>query len=112
MYSYTILLSTYVVFVSLTLFPRYGSVLGGTAVQVFGPCFHEFINHRIYCSFDEIKVQAIHVNTDSIICISPAFKSLGRIDFTLYIENVAAEFQKSIFYSCKIIHMRYTPATT
>ena len=112
MYSYTILLSTYVVFVSLTLFPRYGSVLGGTAVQVFGPCFDEFVNHRIYCSFDEIEVQAIHVNTDSIICISPTLTSLGRIDFAIYIENVKAEFQKSTFYSCKIIHIWYTPATT
>ena len=104
--------SIYVVLVPLTLFPRYGSVLGGTAVQVFGPCFDEFINQSIYCFFDDIEVQAIHFDTDSVICISPGLTSLGRIDFTLHIENIKAEFQKSTFYSCKIIHIWYTLATT
>ena len=85
------------------MFPRYGSVLGGAAVQVFGPCFDEFVNHSIYCFFDEIEVQAIHVDTDSIICISPGLTALGRIDFTLYINNVEAEFQESTFYSCKVM---------
>ena len=95
--------SIYVVLVPLTLFPRYGSVLGGTAVQVFGPCFDEFINQSIYCFFDDIEVQAIHFDTDSVICISPGLTSLGRIDFILYIENVEVEFQESAFHSCKII---------
>ena len=45
--------------IPLTLFPRYGNVLGGTTVQVFGPCFDEFVDHTITCSFDETEVQPI-----------------------------------------------------
>ena len=93
----------FVAFIPLTLFPRYGNVLGGTAVQVFGPCFDEFIDHTITCSFDKIEVQAIFIDSNSVICISPGLTSLGRVNFILTIEDVIAEFQESTFYSCKII---------
>ena len=99
MYLYS---NTYVALIPLTLFPRFGNVLGGTAVQVFGPCFDEFFDHTITCSFDEIEVQAMFVDSNSIICISPGLTSLGRIDFVLTIENITAEFQEATFYSCKI----------
>ena len=71
-------------------------------MQVFGPCFDEFLDHTITCSFDEIEVQAMFVDSNSIICISPGLTSLGRIDFVLTIENITAEFQEVTFYSCKI----------
>ena len=83
--------------------PRYGSVLGGTAVRVFGPCFDEFSNRSITCSFDGIEVAGIYVDENSIMCVSPALTTLGRVDFVLHIRG-AADFQKATFYSCKNIH--------
>ena len=94
---------TYVAVIPLTLFPRYGNVLGGTAVQVFGPCFDEFFDHTITCSFDEIEVQAISIDSNSVICISPGLTSLGRINFGLTIDDIDVEFQESTFYSCKYV---------
>ena len=72
-------------------------------VQIFGPCFDHFIDYSITCFFGEAEVQAIVVDTDSIICISPALRSLGRVDFTLYIDGIEPEFQASTFYSCKFL---------
>ena len=85
----------------LTLFPHYGSVLGGTAVQVFGPCFDNFLDRNITCSFDGVKVPGIYVDENSIICISPALTTHGRVDFILSISNSTVKFKKATFYSCK-----------
>ena len=87
--------------ISLTLFPRYGNVLGGTAVQVFGPCFDAYADHNIMCSFDGIEVPAIYVDKDSVICISPALRTLGKVDFALIISGTTTRFKKTTFYSCK-----------
>ena len=73
-------------------------------MQVFGPCFDRFVDHTITCSFNEIEVQAIFVDSNSIICISPGLTSLGRINFVLTIDGIdAAEFQETTFYTCKYI---------
>ena len=89
--------------IPLTLFPRYGNVLGGTTVQVFGPCFDEFVDHTITCSFDETEVQAILIDSNSVICISPGLTSLGRINFALTIDGIDVGFQETTFYSRKYI---------
>ena len=89
--------------IPLTLFPRYGNVLGGTTVQVFGPCFDEFVDHTIICSFNKIEVQAIFIDSNSVICISPGLTSLGRINFVLTINGIDAGFQETTFYTCKCV---------
>ena len=103
-----IFLCIYIALIPLTLFPHYGNVLGGTTVQVFGPCFDEFVNHTITCSFNEIEVQAIFIDSNSVICISPGLTSLGRINFALTIEDIDAEFQETTFYSCKCVATTHT----
>ena len=91
--------------VALKLFPRYGSVLGGTAVQVFGPCFDAYAEQNIMCSFDGVEVPGLYINKDSVICVSPAMTRLGRVDFALHISGTTMQFAKTTFYSCKNIHM-------
>jgi len=54
------------------LFPHYGNVLGETLVQVFGPCFDELSDLNVKCLFDGSEVQALIVDENSVICISPA----------------------------------------
>ena len=95
------ILNSYIVSVLLTLYPRYGNVLGGTVVEVFGPCFDVYVDHNITCSFDGVKVAGVYVD-DSIICVSPALTTLGRVDFVLSISGTTADqFEKTTFYSCK-----------
>ena len=89
----------------LTLFPRYGNVLGGTLVQVFGPCFDEFSNSNITCLFGGIKVPGIYVNEKTIVCVSPASTTYGRVDFALNISNATTVFKKATFYYCKHYHV-------
>ena len=72
-------------------------------MQVFGPCFDEFVDHAITCSFDEIEVQAYFIDSNSVICISPGLTSLGRINFVLTIDGIDAEFQETTFYTCKYV---------
>ena len=90
--------------VTLKLFPRYGSVLGGTAVQVFGPCFDAYAERDIMCSFDGVEVPGLYINKDSVICVSPAMTRLGRVDFALHISGTTMQFAKTTFYSCKNIY--------
>ena len=93
-----------IVFVdSISLFPRYGNVLGGTAVQVFGPCFDEYADRNITCSFGGIEVAGVYVDKDTVICVSPALRTLGRVDFTLDISGTTIKDHKTTFYSCKIM---------
>ena len=89
----------------LTLFPRYGNVLGGTLVQIFGPCFGEFSNSNITCLFGGIEVPGIFVDEENIICVSPASTTYGRVDFALNISNATMEFKRATFYYCKYYHV-------
>ena len=83
--------------VSIQLYPSYGSVLGGTPVQVFGPCFDDT---SVTCYFDDIEVEGIFVTEDYIMCISPPLKKLGRVTFRIALDDVSMEFEEVAFYSC------------
>ena len=66
---------------TLTLGPRFGSVLGGTAVIVSGPCFEETDN--ISCVFNGVEVEGVFVSMTQSLCISPQLSVLGRVSFRL-----------------------------
>ena len=56
--------------------PRFGNLLGGTAVHLSGPCFDGFIN--IICIFDGQQVgNGVVLNNNTAICVSPRFQSVG-----------------------------------
>ena len=83
------------------MFPRYGTVLGGTVVQVTGPCFDAYADHDFVCFFDDVEVPAVYVDNSSIICVSPEFRKFGKVDFTLNITGTTIMFRKATFHSCK-----------
>ena len=89
----------------ISLYPRYGSVLGGTPVQVFGPCFDGYADAPITCYFDNIEVEGIFVNENYILCISPPLQDLGSVAFTIRLNGVSVEFKEVVFYSCTYMYI-------
>ena len=92
-----------VMVIPVALFPRYGSVLGGTLIQVFGPCFNAFMNSSIACHFDEIETRGLYADDDYIVCVSPSLEVIGRVSFKIIIEDFLIESEEVYFYSCKFI---------
>ena len=60
----------------LTLSPRFGNMLGGTAVLVSGPCFDEADN--ITCVFDGIPTDGMFFSERQSLCASPILSRTGR----------------------------------
>ena len=87
--------------ISITPFPRYGSVLGGTLIQVFGPCFDALVNSSITCHFDEIQTRGLYADEDYIVCISPSMEFVGRVSFKITVADFLIESKKVAFYLCK-----------
>lgn len=69
----------------LTFFPRYGHMLGGTLVDVTGPCLDP--NSIIYCRFDNFKSEAIYRSHNHATCISPPFMYHGYVDLTISVDD-------------------------
>jgi len=86
--------------ISATIFPRYGSVLGGTLIQVFGPCFSALVNSSITCRFDEIETRGLYAEEDYIVCVSPSLKVIGRVGFKIIVSDFQIESEEVDFFSC------------
>uniref|UniRef100_A0A6G1S5F6 Extracellular domains-containing protein CG31004 n=1 Tax=Aceria tosichella TaxID=561515 RepID=A0A6G1S5F6_9ACAR len=69
----------------LTFFPRYGHMLGGTLVDVTGPCLDP--NSIIFCKFDNLKAEAVWRDTNRATCISPPFMYHGYTDLTISVDD-------------------------
>ena len=63
--------------------PRLGSVLGGTPVQLSGPCFEE--NDNITCQFGDVAVKGTRLSRNRVLCVSPEFSVIGRVSLKLII---------------------------
>ena len=71
---------------ALLLAPRLGNVLGGTPVQLSGPCFEE--NDNITCYFGDTAVKGTRLNKDRVLCVSPELTIIGRIALKLKVIRV------------------------
>lgn len=69
----------------LTFFPRYGHMLGGTLVDVTGPCLDP--GSIIFCRFDNFKSEAVFRDTNRATCISPPFMYHGYVDLTISVDD-------------------------
>lgn len=69
----------------LTFFPRYGHMLGGTLVDVTGPCLDP--NSIIFCRFDNFKAEAVWRDTNRATCVSPPFMYHGYVDLTISVDE-------------------------
>ena len=71
--------------VAVHLVPSVGSQLGGTPVQVRGPCFNP--NDRVRCFFGPIPTPGIYESQDSVFCVTPILFKQGRIQVRVEITN-------------------------
>ncbi|XP_035228405.1 protein mesh-like [Stegodyphus dumicola] len=70
----------------LTFFPRYGSMLGGTMVNVTGPCFSD-PRSIIRCKFDTLETDGIYRDQNHVSCISPPVMYHGYVDLSVSVDN-------------------------
>ena len=71
-----------------TIAPRMGNMLGGTPVQVAGPCLQE--TDVITCAFDGAVVEGIYISDMLAVCVSPRLSSIGRVAFQLTVSTSGA----------------------
>ncbi|GFR10451.1 protein mesh [Trichonephila clavata] len=70
----------------LTFFPRYGSMLGGTMVNITGPCVYD-PESVIRCKFDTLEVDGIYRNPNTISCVSPPVMYHGYVDLSVSLDQ-------------------------
>ena len=67
----------------LVFAPESGNMLGGTIINITGPCFNE--NERITCKFDTTSVQGTMINRNRAICVQPFLMAQGYVRFEISI---------------------------
>ncbi|XP_045484583.1 protein mesh isoform X1 [Pieris rapae] len=99
--------------------PESGNMLGGTIVNITGPCFNP--NDRITCRFDTESVPGAVVDVNRAICVQPMFYHNGYARFEISINNepfkwkgkffveTPATAQEKIFFTDNAVHERYPP---
>ncbi|XP_050355399.1 protein mesh isoform X1 [Nymphalis io] len=99
--------------------PESGNMLGGTIVNITGPCFQP--NDRITCRFDTESVVGAVVDSNRAICVQPRFWHNGYARFEIAINNepykwkgkffveTPATATEKIFFPDNAIHERYPP---
>lgn len=104
-----LLLFTFLVIAILTLAPRLGNKLGGTPVQLSGPCFRE--TDEITCTYqddkDNVHVCGVFIIEMVALCISPALLRTGRVVLQLTMgdaEDMFTHDGTAVFYSYELVH--------
>ncbi|XP_072945598.1 protein mesh isoform X1 [Epargyreus clarus] len=99
--------------------PESGNMLGGTIVNITGPCFNP--NDRITCRFDTEAVLGAVVDVNRAICVQPRFWHNGYARFEIAINNepykwkgkyfveTPATATEKIFFPTNAVHERYPP---
>lgn len=70
-------------YLPLVFAPESGNMLGGTVVNITGPCFDP--NERILCTFDTENVVGHVVDRNRAICVQPFLMAQGYIRFQISI---------------------------
>ncbi|XP_020713696.1 protein mesh isoform X3 [Ceratitis capitata] len=69
----------------LSFAPEAGNMLGGTVVNITGPCFDP--KKRVTCHFDTEDVLGTFVNKNRVICVQPFLKAEGWVRFEISVGN-------------------------
>ena len=84
----------------IRLIPSVGTIFGGTAVRVVGPCVQD--PQDIKCSFGKQLVEAFYLEDErQFLCVTPEFEEqdAGRVPFTLsFTQDGETVRLKSSFY--------------
>lgn len=65
--------------------PESGNMLGGTVVNITGPCFEP--SDRVHCKFDTEVVQGTVINVNRAVCVQPKLSVQGYVRFEVAIGN-------------------------
>ncbi|XP_065372052.1 protein mesh isoform X3 [Calliphora vicina] len=79
----------------LTFAPESGNMLGGTVVNITGPCFDS--NIRVMCHFDTEDVLGKYVDKNRVICVQPFLKAEGYIRFEISVGNERFKWRGKYF---------------
>ncbi|XP_067139679.1 protein mesh-like [Centruroides vittatus] len=74
----------------LTFFPRWGNMLGGTMVNITGPCFGKVKkeeNVRIACKFDTFEVKGVYKNINHATCFQPPVLFHGYVTISVSVNK-------------------------
>lgn len=63
----------------LVFAPESGNMLGGTVVNITGPCFEP--NDKVTCKFDNEDVHGTVVDPNRAVCIQPMLFAEGYVRF-------------------------------
>lgn len=83
--------------------PESGNMLGGTVVNITGPCFNE--SQKIKCRFENEVVMGTVIDRNRAICIQPFLKYEGYIRFYIAIDSGTYDWKGKYFVG-KIFHFR------
>jgi hypothetical protein len=71
----------------LTLVPRSGLVLGGTLVEISGPCFNE-TSDAVVCRFNgNILADGNVVDRYKASCVTPHLRDIGRMSLEMSLDD-------------------------
>lgn len=65
----------------LVFAPESGNMLGGTIVNITGPCFES--TDRVSCRFDTEEVMGIFVDRNRVVCVQPFMLAQGYVRFEI-----------------------------
>jgi sushi domain-containing protein 2 len=95
MYIFILMLSTDGANLPLMFAPESGNMLGGTVVNITGPCFN--LNDRITCRFDTESVIGAVVDVNRAICVQPRFYHNGYARLEVAINNEPFKWKGKFF---------------
>lgn len=79
----------------LVFAPESGNMLGGTVVNITGPCFNE--SQKIKCRFETEVVLGMVVDKNRAICVQPFLKYEGYIGFYIAIDSGTYDWKGKYF---------------
>lgn len=87
-------------YLPLVFAPESGNMLGGTVVNITGPCFEP--NERVVCQFDTEHVVGYVVDRNRAICVQPFLLAQGYIRFLISVGNDRYKWRGEYFVGeCK-----------
>lgn len=79
----------------LVFAPESGNMLGGTVVNITGPCFEP--EERITCTFDTMHVIGHVVDRNRAICVQPFMLAQGYVRFLISVGNERFKWRGEYF---------------
>lgn len=100
-------------YLPLVFAPESGNMLGGTVINITGPCFEP--NERILCAFDTESVVGYVVDRNRAICVQPFLLAQGYIRFQISIGTERYKWRglyfvgKYFLYIKSLKHWSFSP---